>query len=168
MSENTIKNTPYPKEQKEALVKRMFPPENISIAKLSQETGINRSTLNNWKRRAKEKAGVSTASNKIFSAQQKFLIVMETYTMNEAELAAYCRSNGLYVEEIKQWKNSCINANDVAKKPSKESQTELQEEKKKSKSLEKELKRKEKALAETAALLVLRKKWDAFLEEEED
>lgn len=168
MSKNTTTNRPYSTEQKESLVKRMFPPENISIAKLSQETGINRSTLNNWKRKAKEKAGIATSNNKTFSAQQKFLVVMETYTMNEAELAAYCRTNGLYVEEVKQWKLSCINANDMDRKPSKEFQAELQEEKKKSKSLEKELKRKEKALAETAALLVLRKKWDAFLEGEEE
>ncbi|MBF8984836.1 transposase [Lutibacter sp. B2] len=76
MSKNTAKNIPYSKEQKEALVKRMLPPENISIAKLSQETSINRYILNNWKRRAKEKAGISTSSKKIFSAQQKFLIVM--------------------------------------------------------------------------------------------
>ncbi len=165
MSEKITKNMPYPEEQKEALIKRMLSPENKSIAELSQETGINRSTLNNWKRRAKKNAGITTDSNKIFSSQQKFLIVMETYAMNEAELAAYCRSNGLYMQQINQWRSTCMNANESVVKPSKELQTELQEEKKKNKSLEKELQRKEKALAETAALLVLRKKWDAFLEE---
>ncbi|WP_053957213.1 transposase [Inediibacterium massiliense] len=95
MSEKTNKYMPYPEEQKEALIKRMLPPENKSIAELSRETGINGSTLNNWKRKAQKNAGLTENNNKNFSSQQKFLIVIETYTMNEAELAAYCRSNGL-------------------------------------------------------------------------
>ncbi len=41
----------------------------------------------------------------------KFLIVMETYVMNQADLAEYCRKKGLYKEQIEAWRDSCLNAN---------------------------------------------------------
>lgn len=150
----------------------MLPPESISPSKLSVETGISKSTLATWKTKAtvSQIKGTNT-SNKTISSREKFLIVMETYTMSESDLAKYCRENGLYVEEVKQWHSSCIAANDGTKNINKSSvlEDQLKEEKKKARELEKDLRRKEKALAETAALLVLRKKLNAiFGENEED
>ena len=172
MAKDNRKNRRYTKEEKEKLIARMLPPESISISKLSDETGISRSTLSTWKTKAmvSEIKGSSRSKNTI-SSREKFLIVMETYTLSESDLSKYCRENGLYVEEVKQWRSSCIAANDSGKNTSKYSglEDQLKEEKKKSKQLEKDLRRKEKALAETAALLVLRKKLDAiFGENEED
>lgn len=104
------------------------------------------------------------------SAKDKFQIVMETYLLTEIDLAKYCRENGLYVEDVKKWRNSCMeaNASENNSSVSKELSEALKEEKKKSKELSKELRRKEKALAETAALLVLRKKLNAIFEETEE
>lgn len=171
MAKDNSKNRRYTKEQKEKLIARMLPPESISPSKLSVETGISKSTLATWKTKAtvSQIKGTNT-SNKTISSREKFLIVMETYTMSENDLGKYCRENGLYVEEVKQWRSSCIAANDVTKNINKSSALEeqLKEEKKKSKELEKDLRRKEKALAETAALLVLRKKLDAIFEEKEE
>lgn len=172
MTKDNSKNKRYTKEEKEKLIARMLPPEGISISKLSVETGISKSTLATWKSKATvSKIKGSNTSNKAISSREKFLIVMETYTMSESDLAKYCRENGLYVEEVKQWRSSCIAANDSTKNINKSSilEDQLKEEKKKAKELEKDLRRKEKALAETAALLVLRKKLDAiFGESEED
>ena len=166
------KNRRYTKEEKDKLIARMFPPESISPSNLSLETGISKSTLATWK----TKVSVSNIkgnniSNKSISSREKFLIVMETYTMSESDLGKYCRENGLYASDIKEWRSSCIAANDGAKTINKSSilEDQLKEEKRKAKELEKDLRRKEKALAETAALLVLRKKLDAiFGENEED
>ncbi|WP_346885192.1 hypothetical protein [Clostridium sp. UBA4395] len=36
---------------------------------------------------------------------------METYTLSEMELARYCREHGCYVEAVKRWRSSCLNAN---------------------------------------------------------
>lgn len=172
MTKDNSKNKRYTKEEKEKLIARMLPPEGISISKLSVETGISKSTLATWKSKATvSKIKGSNTSNKAISSREKFLIVMKTYTMSESDLAKYCRENGLYVEEVKQWRSSCIAANDSTKNINKSSilEDQLKEEKKKAKELEKDLRRKEKALAETAALLVLRKKLDAiFGESEED
>jgi hypothetical protein len=88
--------------------------------------------------------------------------------MNESELSAYCRKKGLYAEQVDAWKWSCIdgNVNGVERERAVKAQT--RGDKRRIKLLERELRRKEKALAETAALLVLRKKAQAIWGEDED
>lgn len=164
----------YTIEEKENLIRKMLPPENYPLSNLADETGISRSTLSTWKNKALK--GVITKEHgrpkNSISSREKFMIVMETYTLSEIELAKYCRENGLYIEDIKNWRQSCVEAN-VSKRNESinpiDLKAELTEEKKKIKELQKELRVKEKALAETAALLVLRKKLNAiFGENEED
>ena len=46
-----------------------------------------------------------------WSSQDKFLIVLETSGMSETDLAEYARQKGLYVEQIAEWRDACINAN---------------------------------------------------------
>jgi transposase len=85
-------------------------------------------------------------------------VVIETAALNEEELAEYCRSNGLYVEQIASWREAAAAGAETQRPLSHTERQELQQERKKSRKLAKELRRKEKALAETAALLVLQKK----------
>ena len=102
-----------------------------------------------------------------WSPGQKFAIVIETATMSEVELSAYCREHGLYPEQISDWKEGCIQGNATTNQ-ARGSNASSKEDKKRIKALERELNRKEKALAETAALLVLRKKYNALWDEIED
>lgn len=155
----------YSYDEKESLLKRMLPPENVSLTQLSNETGISKSTLSSWKTKARGKSGGSLkkqGNGKDVSAREKFIIVMETYTMTEIQLSEYCRAKGIFVEQVKNWRETCINANEFEPQATKELRIKIQEEQKKTKTLEKELLRKDKALAETAALLVLRKKLEAI------
>ena len=78
--------------------------------------------------------------------------------MSETELTEYARKKGLYVEQIKAWKDACMNANGGVAEEAARLNKELKAAERTNKQLQKELDRKEKALAETAALLVLRKK----------
>lgn len=78
--------------------------------------------------------------------------------MNAAELAEYCRKKGLYKEQIDGWRETCLSANGQEFNQTKMLNQELKAEKKRAKTLEKDLRKKEKALAEAAALLLLRKK----------
>lgn len=78
------------------------------------------------------------------------------------------RKKGLYVEQIKAWKDACMNANGGVAKEAARLTKELKAAERTNKQLQKELDRKEKALAETAALLVLRKKADAIWGNPED
>ena len=95
-------------------------------------------------------------------------MVLETASLNEAELAQYCRRKGLYPEQIEQWKKACQSANATQTEMSKAEKERSKDDKRKIKKLERELKRKEAALAETAALLVLQKKAQALWGEPQD
>jgi transposase len=161
----------YTKEMKESIVKRMMPPNNEAISRISEETGITETTLYKWRKEARA-AGNATPGDgqgsEQWSSEDKFLIVMETYAMNEAELAEYCRKKGLYKEQIEAWRDTCLNANGREFNQTKQLNQELKEEKKRAKTLEKDLRKKEKALAEAAALLLLRKKAQAIWGDQED
>ena len=155
----------YSKEFKDKIISRMLPPNNESIASLAKETQVNQQTLRNWRNQARKSGITAPANNQKpdrWSSQDKFLSVLETASMNEAELAEYCRKKGIYSEEIKAWKDICMNANGGMAEESFRLNKELKSRSREIKYLEKELQRKEKALAETAALLVLRKKINAI------
>ena len=155
----------YSSELKEALLRRMLPPNNESITKISREEGISEQTLRNWRDKARADGTAAPGTDAVpddWSTQDKFLIVVETASMSEAELAEYARKKGLYVEQIKAWRDACMNANGGVAKQAAELSKKLKESERANRQLQKELERKEKALAETAALLVLRKKADAI------
>lgn len=103
-----------------------------------------------------------------WSSTDKFAVVLETSRLNEAELSEYCRKKGLMPEQVARWRRACEQANASAENQEREKVILRREDKKRMQVLEKELKRKEKALAETAALLVLSKKYQAFLNKEDE
>ena len=143
----------------------MLPPENKSISQIEQTLGIAETTLKKWRQELRANGHAAPANNEPaeqWNSQDKFLIVMETIQLSEAELSEYCRQKGLYPEQVRQWQENCQNANaDIPGRiaeivqQEKATQRELRQ-------LKKELLRKESALAETAALLVLRKKAEAI------
>ena len=99
-----------------------------------------------------------------WSAEAKLATVIETAPLNEAELSEYCRQKGLYVEQIKAWKADSLRGFMSSREQEQEAKRQRQSDQKEIKQLKRELREKEKALAETAALLVLRKKLHAFWE----
>ena len=103
-----------------------------------------------------------------WDSASKFAVVLETVTLSEAELAEYCRSKGLFVEQVRAWRAACEQANAQHEQQSAVFERNLKAERRRIKALERELRRKEKALAEAAALLVLAKKYRALPPEDED
>ena len=88
--------------------------------------------------------------------------------MNEAELSEYCRAKGLYVEQVKAWKADSLRGFVSSREQELEAKQQRKADRKEIKQLKRELRQKEKALAETAALLVLRKKLDALWENDNE
>ena len=161
----------YSPERKAAVLKRMLPPNNISIRQLSQEEGISEATLHNWRAEARGKGQLmpnADAGPEGWSSRDKFSAVLETAALNETDLAEYCRKRGLYPAQIAAWRLACEQANDWDRASSARLGRATKEEKKRVKDLERELARKDRALAETAALLVLRKKAAAIWGGDED
>jgi len=161
----------YSSELKEKISRQLFPPDAKSLGDVSIRTGIPKSTLFGWKKQYKKK-GRELSKNasviKDLTGKEKFTILIETANLNEHELSEYCRAKGLYPEQIKEWKKAAITANESSKDLSRKERKELNKEKHKVKKLQKELNRKEKALAETAALLVLKKKAQAIWGDNEE
>jgi transposase-like protein len=149
----------------------MLPPNNRSIADLAKEEGISDATLYNWRQQARNEGKLMPDSDNTpegWSSRDKFAAVLETAAMSEAEMGEYCRQRGLYPEQLTHWRAACEQANDWDRASQKQLKETTRTDRKKLKQLEKELARKEKALAEAAALLVLRKKLDAMFEDPED
>lgn len=88
--------------------------------------------------------------------------------MNESELSEYCRRTGLYPEQIASWRRACLHANEAMDNLSRTANRKHQKDHKKVKLLERELRRKDKALAEAVALLILKKKAEAYWGDDED
>ncbi len=161
----------YTPQRKESVLKKMLPPSNISIAALSKEEGISDATLYNWRKQARDQGRLMPNSDNTpngWSSRDKFAAVMETATMNQTQIASYCREKGIYPEQLGQWREACEQANDWNQTSEKKLKEATKTEKKKNKQLQKELARKERALAEAAALLVLRKKYNALFQDHED
>jgi transposase-like protein len=161
----------YSEGFRERAVQMMMAPRAKSVAQVSRETGASEQALYNWRNRfrAQGKAVPADPSNpESWSGENKLAVVIETAGLNEEELAEYCRRKGLYVEQIRRWREAAIAGTQTLRPLSTEERRDLQQERKKTRQLEKELRRKDKALAETAALLVLQKKAQAIWGDGED
>lgn len=155
----------YPKELKSSIIAKMLPPNNQSLSLIQQETGVPEGTLKLWRKKIRGKGFAAPAGeqqSEQWSTRDKFLIVVETSTLSEIELAEYCRKKGLYVEQVKSWQDNCMQANGGVAQELALLQRREKETEKELKQVKKELQRKESALAETAALLVLRKNINAI------
>ncbi|ACL22456.1 transposase IS3/IS911 family protein [Desulfitobacterium hafniense DCB-2] len=161
----------YSEEFKHSIMLKMMPPQNQSVSAIARETGLSEATLHVWRRQARAKGmAVPGGEQEVerWSTQDKFLIVMETALLSEVEMAEYCRGKGLYVEQVQAWRDACMQANGGVAQEASRLQKDLLEREREIKKLEQELRRKESALAETAALLVLRKKANAIWGDSED
>jgi len=162
-------STKYSKEFKESIIARMLPPENASVPELVRETGIPKDTLYTWRSQYRNKQGPPSVSGRScgsLSKEDKLAIIIETASLSEVELGEYCRRKGLYPEQIAGWKKTFIQSESTV--TNKADREQLRRQSKTIKALQSELNRKEKALAEAAALLVLEKKLQALLEDRED
>ncbi len=158
-------------ELKQRVVQRMMPPHNESVSQLSKEYGISETVLYKWRKAAKAQGVIHStgiSSTERWSTRDKFAIVVETAALSEMELVEYCRAKGLYVEQVAAWRDACMNANGGIAEQASKLQKELRTKEHEVKTLSRELQRKDAALAETAALLVLRKKAQAIWGDPED
>ncbi len=161
----------YSEERKAAVMCKLLPPENRSVVDVAREEGICEATLYNWRQRAREQGAAVPGSGKKseqWSGEAKLAVVVETAGLSEAELSEYCRGKGLYPEQVKAWRAACVSGADQEADRRQAEMAQAREDKKRIKALEKELRRKDKALAETAALLALRKKLSALWGDDEE
>jgi transposase-like protein len=147
----------YARAVKVGILKKVLPPESLSIAEVSRETGINDQTIRNWIKQHKSGSFEDVSSEscpRFMTAKEKYQVLLDASALDDDERGGFLRERGIHSEHLVIWDQELREL--MAKKADPKDQ-ELRELKKKNKELEKELQRKEKALAEAAALLILKK-----------
>lgn len=160
----------YSPERKAAVLAKMLPPNNMPLGQLAREEGISVATLAKWRAEARAKGRLlpdANAGPEGWTSRDKLAAVIETASLNEAELGEYCRRRGIYPEQLAVWRDACERANDWERAATSRVARETRDDKKRIQQLERELARKEKALAEAAALMILRKKVEAIWDRRE-
>jgi len=160
---------------KARMVQRMSGPEGISATGLSREVGVAQPTLSRWLREAttlarmakrskatKSGQGAPHKSPRQWSTAEKLRVVVEATELSDADLGAFLRRQGLHEAQLQHWREAIAAA--LGERPTGKPSPEARE----LKALRKELLRKEKALAEMAALLTLQKKVQTLWGDEDD
>ena len=150
---------PYPSELKEYMVERMLGADAVSVYALSQETGVGETTLSRWKERARRVARMTDPNEdskkdppparrpQDWTAEERLRAVIEAEKLSEDERGAWMRSRGLHSAVLAEWREAAVRG--LGGKAAAATDA------RRIKELERDLHRKDKALAETAALLVL-------------
>lgn len=172
---------PYTAGFKAQMVKRMLGPPAVTATSLSQQVGVPQPTLSKWLKQAatiaamsssdEKKPGSVVAGPKKWTAAEKLRMVVAAQNLEGVALGELLRREGLHEDQLRAWRDAAAGALDSAEAAPAGPRTagerrRLAAMNKRVKELEKELRRKDKALAETAAILVLKKKMAAFWEAE--
>jgi transposase-like protein len=158
----------YSEDFKKTAVAKMATPGGRSATSLSQELGVSQSSLSRWLRESAtvggNGAGAMRGRAEEWTAEQKVEAVLGFEKLSEEQRGVFLREKGLHEATLVRWKAEMIQA--MKLKPFVGGKKDPQQ--KRIAALEKELRRKEAALAEAAALLVLKKKADTIWGEERD
>ena len=158
--------TNYSPAFKEEVVRKMLTRGDRTIADMAAELNVPYHSVRNWLRNPKmahlhrSPAGEKRAQE--WSPEQRLQALLDTNNLSTEQLSAWCRERGIFAHQLQTWKAEfCM----PAKPPA--DAVEVRKLKTEMASLQRELNRKEKALSEAAALLVLQKKYQALLEDED-
>jgi len=163
--------THYSAEFKENILAKVFSPNGPDAVELAKQTGVPYSTLYTWIKMEKNKSVVPLKAElrpMEQSAQARLKAVLDTMDKTEEERSAYCREHGFYPAHLQTWREQVLSG--LETKPSRKDKAQQKQLTNENKKLKRELNRKDKALAEVSALLILKKKADLLwgVEEEDD
>jgi transposase len=147
----------YGQAFKNRAVARLLPPESAALQAVAREVGVSADTLQRWR----ADALAQPAEQRSWAAAARLEALITTAALDEAARSAWCREQGVYPQELAQWRSSATQAL-AAPEEARASPQQTKVDRRRIQELERELRRKDKALAETAALLVLSKKVEAI------
>lgn len=145
----------FSKEFKEAIVKKLISRGSKTIEQFCNENNLAISTVSRWQSECANVLEMKNNKDKSkYSAEKILKIISETYSLNEEDLGIYLRKNGLHSNQLTEWRSSFLSSiNQPKVNPHKKDDRDV-----KIKDLEKNLRKKDAALAEVSALLILQKK----------
>lgn len=150
---------------KKNIVRRLLIPDSLGVHEISEETGVAIPTLYNWLKKYREQIELANYQKtpEEWALPEKSNALLEVAALSPEEQGEWLRRNGLQSIHLTLWKKELSKALAEIGKPV--NKTNAKEARKKIRELEKEIRRKDKALAEMTALVVLKKKLETFLEE---
>jgi len=159
----------YSEESKSAMVAKLARPYGISAVELSQEVGIPHQTLSRWVKEYANFRGngggmMKSKRPENWTAEKKLKAIVEYENLDEEQRGKYLREKGLHSVHLERWQQEFVEAYAYRKKKTRGGDPRQ----KRIKELEDDLSKKNRALAETAALLVLKKKAQAIWGDPED
>jgi transposase len=158
----------YSRAIKESVIRKVLPPEGRSIRSIGKEYGISEQTIRNWIDQANPDTltvGDGELGPRHMGFAEKYRLVPEAAGIPEEQKGSWIREKGLHTEHLTLWEQEI---QEIVTDRHQDKREELATAKKRIKELEKELNRKDKALAEMAALIALKKKIRSILEDPED
>lgn len=170
----------YSEAFKSKMVQRLTSPNAVTAIALSEEVGVPQSTLSRWLRASHGRLEAMTDRQppptkttarvprraEDWAPEERLRVVAEAATTPDSELGALLRREGLHEATLKEWRTAALEG--LSPERATRAKEKRGSEQKRVRELERELRRKEKALAEAAALLVLQKKVQALWGDEED
>ena len=152
----------YGQAFKDKAVARLLPPESADLELVSREVGVSVGTLERWR------ADALASGRKCggWTPVARLEAVIATASMNEADKSAWCRAQGLFPSELDEWRQTATASLGTSETAT--TGVASRADQRRFKALERELRRKDKALAEAAALLVLSKKLEALYPKDAD
>lgn len=180
----------YSEKFKEKMVRRLIGPNAISASQLAQEVGVSQPTLSQWLRRPARLRAMTSGNDgeqrngsapelprrpQDWPPAERLAVVLEARTVAEAHLGGFLRRKGLHEADLNEWRRVALDAAETAlagqmggrKMPSRDGRR-VKDLEREVKELHEDLRRKEKALAEVTALLVLKKKVDLLRRDADD
>ena len=155
----------YTESFRQQALEKVYSRGSSSIRAVAEDINMSLGTLRNWMKADRDKsranAGLQSKRPQDWSLADRLQILMESHGMDEEALNAFCREKGIFRHHLEQWQAAFSAGGAV------DNRSQLRELKDTNKALKRELNRKERALAEAAALLVLQKKYQALWEEED-
>lgn len=138
---------------KTRMLRRLIGPSAMSANALAQEVGVGQTVLSRWLRESRNVEGMASSKKRKWTGAEKLRVVIAARGLSESELGVLLRREGVHEVELTAWQAAAEAAlNDTGRRAPQSADAQRIHE------LERELRRKEAALAETAALLVLKKK----------
>ena len=151
---------PFSVAFKQKMVQRLTGTNAMSASQLARDTGIRQQNLSRWLQEARSlpiMADKPKPAVREWTVEQKARVLAEAANLDGDELTAYLEREGVKLAEYEQWRIALDEGGRASASTTK-----------RIRQLERELARKEKALAEAATLLVLKKKVETLYGEDED
>lgn len=147
-------------EAKLAIVEKVLARDGRSAKEIATSHNIGYSTLQKWVKKI-QNGGIidskkSVKNNQSLSLSERFQHLVATASLDESATGAYCRENGLYGVQLAQWKEEFMTQKSALK--TQDNLVELKALRIENKQLKQDINRKNSALAEATALLILKKK----------